>query len=114
MAVYHNNPGLGVLVAVATSQYLLVKDDGTLCAADATNDVLGVSTNNALANQNLPVRFRTAGTWVCTSAGAIAAGALVYKAASGQVGTTDTNLLIGRALSATSAADQEIEVLPTF
>ncbi len=109
---FHNNPGMGILAGTDLAQYLLVKRDGTLCGADASRDWLGVTMEPKLAGDNVPVRFSTAGTIPCTAVEAITAGALVYKAALGKVGLTNTNALVGTALEAAPIGGF-LEVMPT-
>lgn len=101
-----------MLATVAVDNALLVTRLGALCGADATNDVIGVSTNKAAIGQQIPVRFKSAGTMICTAAVAITVDALVYKAANGKVGITNTNALVGRALEAASGDGLQLEVQP--
>ena len=60
----------------------------------------------------IPVRFLTAGTIPAVASEAIAVGDLVYKAAAGKVGKTNTNLLIGTAMEAAAADGDFISVKP--
>lgn len=112
MSAFRNNPGMTVRPAGALAQYRLVKYDGSYCGADATTDMLGVTMEPRNAGETTPVRFLTAGTVICTAAVAITAGALVYKAANGKVGLTNTNALVGIALEAASADGDFLEVKP--
>lgn len=112
MAVQTNNPGMAIAAGGTIPARRLVKYDGTLCGADATQDWLGVSQEPRELGQNMPVRFLSAGTVILTAAVAINAGDLVYKAADGKIGVTNTNALIGRALEAAAGDGIEITVKP--
>ena len=112
MSVIHDNPGFTLRATAAIPKNRLVTLAGALCAANATDDMVGVSTDSAAIGELVPVRFRTAGTLRCTAAVAITAGAIVYKAADGKVGVTDTNAKVGIALEAASGDDIEIAILP--
>jgi hypothetical protein len=109
---YRNQPGTAVVVPAITAQYLLLKFDGSLCAANATKDYIGVSMESRAAGKNMPVRFTKAGTIPCTAAAAITAGAIVYKDALGTVGVTNTNARVGIALETVANAGDFLEVLP--
>ena len=115
MSVQVNNPGMAVAVGgAAVLSRVLLKADGTVCGADANQDWVGVTQEARPAgpNQQVPVRFLAAGTCIMTAAVAINKGDLVYKAANGQVGKTNTNALVGLALEAASGAGVEIAIKP--
>lgn len=112
---YEGVPGLGrtITSGAATAAYRLVKNDGTYCGADTTNDIAGQTMCDCSASGQ-PCALRTLNNTniLVSAAGAVTAGALVYKAANGQVGTTNTNLLVGIALSDAAAANDVISVQP--
>jgi hypothetical protein len=113
MATQVNNPGMAVVAGAALVARRLVKADGTYCGADATQDWLGVTQENRASGEPTPVRFLGAGTVILTAAVAITpAGSLVYKAANGKIGVTNTNALIGIALETASGDGIEIQVKP--
>lgn len=111
MAISHDNPGMAILAAQATAAYLLIKADGTLCALNATNDVIGSTTDAVASGKYAPVRFPSAGTSIMTSSVAIAIGDPVYKAALGTITNVAAgSTQVGIALEAASGANQFIEV----
>jgi hypothetical protein len=112
MSQQNSNPGMPLLASAALPAHRLVTAAGALCAADATKDFVGI-TQEAIANGAYgPVRFTSAGTAKMTASAAISAGAVVYKAASGKIGTTNTNARVGIALEAATGDGSIIEVLP--
>jgi hypothetical protein len=119
-ATQHDNPGMGFPSGgLSWTQYLLVKYPNailTLCAKDANDDWIGVTQNNDLQGPvNIPVRFRSAGTFLCTMAFAetINPGTLVYKQANGTVGLESTgSIAVGLALTYGTNAGNWIEILP--
>jgi len=87
---------------------------GLAVAAGATNgSSIGVALADAAANGIVTVKLNTAsGTFEMRAAGAITSGAAVYPAASGNIaGTASSNVTIGIALEAATAANDVIEVL---
>lgn len=74
---------------------------------------IGTITQAAFADLDVrPVRLRTAeGTTKMVAAGAIAAGAAVYGAASGKISATINGSILGLALEAATANNDVIEVL---
>lgn len=111
MSQFTNNPGRNITAGGTITEHLLVKADGTLTAADANRDWIGSSLEPRTSGQSLPIRFASAGSHKLTAAAAISAGAIVYKAANGQIGTTNTNARVGIALEAASGAGSIIEVV---
>ena len=112
MAIQTNNPGRSFLASAALPAYRLTTAAGALCGADATADIVGVTQEPAASGTYVPTRFLFAGTCKMTASVAIAVGALVYKAANGKIGTTNTNRLVGICLEAATADNDVIEVLP--
>jgi hypothetical protein len=112
MSQFVDNPGMAIRATATINQYTLVKADGTNCAADANDDMVGVAMEPRTTGQLIPVRFRSAGTIICVASAAITAGALVYKAANGKIGLTNTNARVGIALEAASADGDHIAVKP--
>lgn len=112
MAAQTNNPGKTFLASATLPAYRLITAAGALCGADATADIVGVTQEPAASGTFVPTRFLAAGTAKMTAAVAISANALVYKAANGKIGTTNTNRLVGIALEAATADNDVIEVLP--
>jgi len=112
MATQTNNPGMTVVTGAALVARRLVTYVGGYCGADANQDWLGVTQENRANGETMPVRFLGAGTVILTAAVGINAGDLVYKAANGKVGVTNTNALIGRALEAASGDGIEFQVKP--
>jgi hypothetical protein len=109
---YADNPGIAVRATATIPQYALVTVAGALCGANATTDIIGVAMESRENGKLIPVRFLTAGTIPAIASEAIAVGDLVYKAASGKVGKTNTNLLVGIALEAAAADGDFIQVKP--
>lgn len=102
--------------STSLSQYCRVKFSGNyLVAAGATDPELGVviePTFSADGIKRVAVRLRTAqGTSKFIAAAAISKDAAVYAAASGKVSSTAAGVLIGRALHATTADGDIVEVL---
>jgi hypothetical protein len=112
MATQTNNPGMAVVAGAALVARRLVKYDGTYCGADAVTDFVGVTQEPRALGEPTPVRFLSAGTAILTASVAITAGALVYKAANGKVGITNTNALVGIALEAAAGDGIEFQVKP--
>ena len=87
---------------------------GLAVAADATNgNAIGVAIGDAAASGIVTVKLNTApGTFEMKAGGAITAGAVVYPAASGKIGssTVSGNVKIGIALEAATADGDVIEV----
>lgn len=98
----------------ALGQYLRVKlVAGVLALAGAADIELGVMLQAAFAagdRKSVMLRNKQ-GTMPMVAVGAIAAGAVVYTDANGQVGTTNTNTRIGVAITAASGAGSILEVL---
>lgn len=109
---YVDNPGMAVKATAAIGQYTLVTLAGANCGANATTDILGVAMESRESGKLIPVRFLSAGTIPAVASEAIAVGDLVYKAAAGKVGKTNTNLLVGIAMEAASADGDFIQVKP--
>lgn len=109
---YVDNPGMAVRATAAIPQYALVTPAGALCGANATTDILGVAMESRENGKLVPIRFLSAGTIPAVASEAIAVNDLVYKAANGKVGKTNTNLLVGIALEAAAADGNFIQVKP--
>lgn len=107
---YVDNPGMAIRATAAIPQYALVTALGALCAANATVDMIGVAMESRENGKLIPVRFLSAGSFPAIAAEAITVGALVYKAANGKVGLTNTNALVGVAMEAASADGDFISV----
>lgn len=110
--------GLTSFIAASTiASFLRVKYvSGNQCdLAGATDNEVGVSTGDKTSNAvgtPVPVQLTSEpGSVFLTAAGAITEGALVYRAASGKVAATGTELY-GVALEAAGANNDVIEVLP--
>jgi hypothetical protein len=112
VATQTNNPGKTILASATLPAYRLITAAGALCGADATADIVGVTQAPAVSGNYVETRFLSAGSCKLTASGAISANALVYKAASGKIGTTNTNRLVGIALEAATADGDIIEVMP--
>lgn len=110
MATQTNNPGRGILASATIPAFRLVDANGALCGANANRDMVGVSQEATASGALIPTRLMTAGTLKIAASGAIAKNAPVYKAANGQIGTTNTNAQVGIALEAATAANDIIEV----
>jgi len=99
---------------VAIAAYVLVKKSGdnvVVLDTPATDVAIGVTLANGAAGDRVPVRLLNAGGTVLIKAGvAIAQNASVYTAATGVIGTTNTNALVGYAEQAAAVGDI-IEVL---
>lgn len=116
MATFTNNPGKGFVTTGAIGQYLLVNAAGALTGSNTNNDWIGVTLESrTAAGQVVPVRFRHAGTMLCTMSvtEAIAVGTIVYKAASGCITAVSTgSIAVGVAMSVGATAGDWVEVLP--
>jgi hypothetical protein len=100
----------------AIAQYLRVKiTSGKLAVAGLTDREIGTLEDASFADGDVrAVRLTSAqGTTKMVAAGAVAAQALVYTAASGKIDdvATATGYLVGRALEAATADGDVIEVL---
>lgn len=90
----------------------VVLSAGVLAVASALQKALGTIELDAVADDQVSVRLRTAqGTRKMIAAGAISAGAYVYGAASGKISATANTNLEGIALEAAGASGDIIEVL---
>jgi hypothetical protein len=117
--IVNAGPYKGFPINANLSAYLRVKiTSGYLALAGSTDVELGVTSRalqvptGGIGQSNFgDVTLRTAeGTVKMIAAGAIAAQALVYAAASGKVANAGT-VLVGRAMTAASADGNELEVL---
>ncbi len=91
---------------------------GTLvyCTATTSDRPIGVTQERADAAGDI-VKFKyinAPGTFLISAASTISAGALAYPAAAGQVSSTVTISILGTALNASGAANDLIEVIPTY
>ena len=108
----------GFRAAEALAIHRLVKLNGStaesIVYADAGDAAIG-STVKAVANAGLVGVWLLAskpGTLTCIAAGAITVNALVYTANDGKVSSSATGEPVGRALKATTADGDLLEVLP--
>lgn len=103
--------------AEAIAIHLLVKLNGStaesVVLADAGDAAIGASVKAVANAQLVPVWLLASkpGTLTLTAAGAITVNALVYTAANGKVSANATGEPVGKALSATSADGELLEVL---
>jgi hypothetical protein len=108
------NRGPKTLLAAGTiARYdrVYVDSNGKWAQAGATNKAHAIALDAAAANEPLSAELIL--PTVKMKAGvAISAGALVYSAASGKIGTTGTNRLEGTAIEAATADGDIIEVIP--
>jgi hypothetical protein len=104
-----------------TAKYLLAKADATPGLVDvcgASDIPVGVATDEAAVGDLLALKLLATGaqTTRMVAAGAIAAEALLYTAANGQVqtepATAGTYYLVGRSLTAATGAGDRLEVEP--
>ena len=107
--------------AVFASKYLLAKADSTpgqVLVCGASDAPVGVATDEAAVGDILALKLLATGaqTTRMVAAGAIAAEALLYTAANGQVqtepATAGTYYLVGRSLTAATGAGDRLEVEP--
>lgn len=111
MALQRNNPALTIQAAATVTEYRLITPAGIHAVVSTTDDVVGVAQEPAVSGGQIPVRLRSAGTCKLCVDGAIAVGGLVYKAAAGKGSPTSTSsVAIGRALQASAADGDIIEV----
>jgi hypothetical protein len=98
--------------AGAVASYLRVKTPGAVAAAGALEQSFGTMDRDCLAAGPCTVRVKTAnGTRKMVAAAAIAAGGLVYGAASGKVSSVANGNLEGIAMEAASADGDVFEVM---
>ncbi|MGA2052306.1 MAG: hypothetical protein ABSH19_03235 [Opitutales bacterium] len=106
---------------VFTAKYLLAKADATPGEVDicGVSDVpVGVATDEAFVGDIIAIKLLSAGasTTRMVASGAIAAESMLYTAANGQVqtepATAGTYYLVGRSLTAATAAGDRLEVEP--
>lgn len=117
MSQFVESPTRTFVSAAAIGQYLRVTASSSfaisLCGADAPG-VGTTETPSFAASENQTVRLWTAqGTRKMVASGVIAAGGNVYAAASGKVASSGT-LYLGRALEASAADGDIIEVMPSL
>ncbi len=106
-----NNPGTTITAAATVTASRMVTAAGIHSVVSTTDDVVGVAQEPAASGGLIPVRLRTAGTCKLCVDGAIAVGGLVYKGAAGKGSpTAASSVAIGRALEASSADLDVIEV----
>ena len=91
---------------------------GTLvyCTATASDRPIGLTMERADAAGDI-VKFKyinAPGTFLMSAASTISAGALAYPAAAGQVWSTAAGSILGTAMQAAGAANDLIEVIPTY
>lgn len=96
-----------VTAAVALTQFRAVTGVGTVPAAGAR--CLGIANASAAIGERVPVTIE--GTQVGISGAAVAADAALELDAQGRFIPKAAGVAVGRALSAATAADQQIEVL---
>lgn len=98
---------LTVLASGAITANKLVKHNGAQCAAGEA--ALGVATYSEISGNAVGVV--AIGTAMAISGAAVAVGADLESDASGRVITRVAGVSVGRALQATTAADQNIEII---
>lgn len=119
MPTFSENGKISYTAAAPVAQGTIVKFSGSTDAAGlptvtpttAANDAaIGVALMPANAGEKVAVKILgSGGTTLVLAGGAVTAGAQV--AADGTATAADTDVIIGRALSAASAANEMIEVV---
>lgn len=97
----------GVLASAAITQYAAVSGAGAIAAAGAR--AAGFAQTAGAIGERVPLT--TVGTAVAISGAAIAVDAALEVGAAGAVITKATGATVGRALTAATAAGQQVEVL---
>lgn len=111
MALQRNNPAISLTAAATVTEYRMVTAAAIHSVVSTTDDVVGVAQEPAVSGGQLPVRLRNAGTCKLCVDGAIAVGGVVYKGAAGKGSPTSTgSVIVGRALQASAADGDIIEV----
>ncbi len=113
--MYNNSPKTFIADSEVMGKRLVKLSSGNVAHNTATNsdEPIGVTQYGAAADEQVAVDLLGHGkTMEMTAAAAISAGAKVYAAANGKVGTTSSNRRIGTALQAASGDNSIIEVLP--
>lgn len=96
-----------VIAAVALTQFRAVTGVGTVPAAGGR--CLGITNTSAVIGERVSVTIE--GTQVGISGAAVAVDAALELDAQGRFITKTSGVAVGRALSAATGADQQIEVL---
>lgn len=102
-----NTEILTVVATAALTQFRAVSFAGAVPAAAANQ--LGVAQNSGAIGDSVPVVIL--GTAIGEAGAAITAGSLLETNASGQYITRSAGAIVGRALTAATAAGDQIEVL---
>lgn len=111
MAKQVNNPATTIVATGTVIENRLVTPAGIHAVVSTTDDVVGVAQEPAVSGQPIPVRLRSAGTCKLCVDGALTLGQAVYKGAAGKGSPTTTgSVAIGRALEASGADGDIIEV----
>lgn len=100
----------------AVPKYALTKlSSGKLVVTEAKTDAtFGINTENSILATDLPIAVEVSGLVKAIASAAISLGALLMAAADGKVITHDASSgtpIIGKAVEAATAANQEIMVL---
>lgn len=113
---YHDSPAVNMAFAADTAKFLRVvgNTSGQAAIAGISDKSIGVCAGadvDVSEDARGTVRLNQVGTQVMVAAKAIAAGAVVYAAASGKVSDVGT-VIEGRALTAAGADGELIQVVP--
>lgn len=99
---------LSVVAATDITRGIAITQNGQIHGG-AHMDYIGIA--RGAVSSGDPVEYEVIGEVVCCSGAAIAVGAKLGLDATGRVITWTTGQIVGRALEAVSAADEEIRVL---
>jgi len=113
--MYNEGPKTFTADAEVMEKRLVKQSSGNVLHNTATNadEPIGVTQYGVASGEQVAVNLLAHGkTMEMTASAAISAGAKIYAAANGKIGTTSTNRRIGIALQAASGDGSIIEVLP--
>lgn len=103
--------------AITKHQMVKLSAANTVDVCGAGEAAIGVCMQNTASDSEAPVKLLNApGTFPCTAAGAIAAGAAVYTAALGKVNDVQTGsgAIVGIAKDAAAADADAVEILREY
>lgn len=108
-----NNGTHQATTALEPHRLVLVASTGKVGYAANAGQFSGSTINRAVsADDPVAVKYRSGnGKHILTASGAITRGALVYTDANGKITATVTAVLVGQALEAATADNDQIEVL---